>query len=124
MRPEYDFTGVPGVRGKHAAAMRQGYTCTVHHPDGTREITHVRPLEGSIVLDPDVQAYFPDAEAVNTALRGLIALRTAGQGLRSRPSAAAPAQRRPPDGARALPGGQTAGGAQERTDRMDDTDRA
>jgi hypothetical protein len=43
MRPEYDFTG--GVRGKHAAAMRQGYTCTVHHPDGTREITHVRPLE-------------------------------------------------------------------------------
>src|SRR5919108_1051175 len=73
MRPEYDFTG--GVRGKHAAAMRQGYTCTVHHPDGTREITHVRPLAGSIVLDPDVQAYFPDAEAVNTALRGLIALR-------------------------------------------------
>jgi hypothetical protein len=75
MRPEYDFTGVPAVRGKHAAAMRQGYTCTVHHPDGTREITHVRPLEGSVVLDPDVQAYFPDAEAVNTALRGLIALR-------------------------------------------------
>ena len=73
MRPEYDFTG--GVRGKHAAAMRQGYTCIVHHADGTREITEVRPLEGSIVLDPDVQAYFPDAEAVNTALRGLIALR-------------------------------------------------
>ena len=75
MRPEYDFTGVPGVRGKHAAAMRRGYTCTVHHADGTREITHVRPLERSIILDPDVQAYFPDAEAVNTALRGLIALR-------------------------------------------------
>jgi len=75
MRPEYDFTGVPGVRGKHAAAMRQGYTCIVHHADGTREITHVCPLEGSIVLAPDVQAYFPDAEAVNTALRGLIALR-------------------------------------------------
>ena len=75
MRPEYDFTGVPGGRGKHAAAMREGSTCTVHHADGTREITYVRPLEGSIVLDPDVQAYFPDAEAVNTALRGLIALR-------------------------------------------------
>ena len=73
MRPEYDFTA--GVRGKHAAAMRQGYTSMVHHADGTREITEVRPLEGSIVLDPDVQAYFPDAEAVNTALRGLIALR-------------------------------------------------
>ncbi len=73
MRPEYNFTG--GVRGKHAAALRQGYTRIVHHADGTRETTEVRPLEGSIVLDPDVQAYFPDAEAVNTALRGLIALR-------------------------------------------------
>jgi len=75
IRPEYDLTGVPGVRGKHAAAYRQGYTQVVHHADGTREVTEVRPLEGSIVLDPDVQAYFPDAEAVNTALRGLIALR-------------------------------------------------
>lgn len=75
MRPEYDFTGVPRGRGKHAAAMRQGYTCTVHHPDGTRKVIQVRPLEGSVVLAPDVQAYFPDAEAVNTALRGLMALR-------------------------------------------------
>ncbi len=73
MRPEYDFTG--GIRGKHAAAMRQGYTRTIHHADGTSETTDVRPLEGSILLAPDVQAYFPDAEAVNTALRGLIALR-------------------------------------------------
>jgi hypothetical protein len=73
MRPEYDFSG--GVRGKHAAALRQGYTQVVHHADGSRELTEVRPLAGSIVLDPDVQAYFPDAEAVNTALRGLIALR-------------------------------------------------
>ena len=47
----------------------------VHYADGTREIATVRPLEGRIVLDPDVQASFPDAEAVNTALRGLIALR-------------------------------------------------
>ncbi len=54
MRPEYDFTG--GVRGKHATALRQGYTRIVHRTDGTREITEIRPLEGSIVLDPDVQA--------------------------------------------------------------------
>jgi hypothetical protein len=27
-----------------------------------------------VMLDPDVRAYFPDTEAVNTALRGLIAL--------------------------------------------------
>ena len=55
-------------------------------PDGTREITHVRPLEGSIVLNPDVQAYFPDAEAVNTALRGLIALRPRRRRGRKAPS--------------------------------------
>ncbi len=73
MRPAYDFT--QGIRGKHAAAMRHGYAYTVHRADGTHETTDVRPLEDSIRLDPDVQAYFPDAEAVNTALRGLIALR-------------------------------------------------
>jgi hypothetical protein len=74
LRPEYDFAGVAGVRGKYYKALRKGYTRAVHQKDGTKEITHVRPLEGSIVLDPDVQAYFPDADAVNRALRGLIAL--------------------------------------------------
>jgi hypothetical protein len=74
LRPEYDFTGVPGVRGKYAKALRKGYTRVVHQKDGTKEITHVLPLVGSVVLDPDVQTYFPDAEAVNRALRGLIAL--------------------------------------------------
>jgi hypothetical protein len=29
---------------------------------------------GAVDLDPDVQAYFPDAEAINVALRGLMAL--------------------------------------------------
>jgi hypothetical protein len=48
----------------------------------------VRPLEGSIVLEPDVQAYFPDAEAVNTALRGLIALRPRRRRGRQAPSKA------------------------------------
>jgi hypothetical protein len=74
LRPEYDFTGVPGVRGKHAKALRQGYSRVVQQKDGTKEITYVRQIEGSVVLDPDVQTYFPDAEAVNRALRGLIAL--------------------------------------------------
>jgi hypothetical protein len=74
LRPEYDFTGVPGVRGKHAKELRKGYTRVVHQKDGTKEITYVRQIEGSVVLDPDVQTYFPDAEAVNRALRGLIAL--------------------------------------------------
>jgi hypothetical protein len=43
---------------------------------------------------------------------------------RSQPSAAAPAQRRPPYCASVRPGGQTDGGNRERTDRDDDTDTA
>lgn len=76
MRPEYDFSQMKpiGERGRHARARRKGYTTIVNHPDGTKEITHYRPMEGCVVLDRDVQEYFPDAAAVNTALRGLIAL--------------------------------------------------
>jgi hypothetical protein len=75
MRPEYDFSQLQqvGERGRHAKEMRQGYTTVIHHKDGTREVTHYRPLPGTVHLAPDVQAYFPDGEAVNTALRGLIA---------------------------------------------------
>jgi hypothetical protein len=76
MRPEYDFSQLKqvGERGRHAKAMRQGYTTVLRHKDGTKEVTHYRPLPGTVHLAPEVQAYFPDAEAVNTALRGLIAL--------------------------------------------------
>ena len=42
---------------------------------GHRKPETIRPLEGSIVLDPAVQASCPAAEAVNTALRGVMALR-------------------------------------------------
>ena len=37
-------------------------------------MTQYRPLHGAIHLASDVRAYFPDAEAVILALRGLIAL--------------------------------------------------
>ena len=76
MRPEYDLSQLQqvGARGRHAKAMRQGYTIVIHHKDGTREVTHYCSLPGTVHLAPDVQAYFPDGEAVNTALRGLIAL--------------------------------------------------
>ena len=68
MRAEYDFS--KGVRGKHHEAMKNGYTTIIHKSDGSTEITETRP----IFLAPDVQAYFPDTESVNQALRGLIAL--------------------------------------------------
>ena len=52
IRPEYDFSG--GIRGKHYQAYRQG--------------TNLVPL------DPDVASMFPDAIAVNEALRLLVKL--------------------------------------------------
>ncbi len=70
--PEYDFSG--GMRGKYYRAIRKGYRTVVHHTDGSKTITYYRVHPQAVVLDPDVQAYFPNAEAVNTVLRGLMAL--------------------------------------------------
>ncbi len=72
MLPEYDFRG--GVRGKHYEAYRRGHTLTIHTTDGTTDVRHFKLEEGAVMLEPDVQAYFPDSEAVNKALRGLITL--------------------------------------------------
>lgn len=72
MRSEYDFRN--GIRGKHAKAMRAGYTITIHHEDGTTTMQQIEPRKGTVVLEPDVQAYFPDSASVNHALRTLITL--------------------------------------------------
>lgn len=53
MRPEYDLSKLKGkVRGKYVDRYREGTNL--------------------ILLESDVQAAFPDAEAVNEALRMLI----------------------------------------------------
>lgn len=70
MRAEYDFSG--GVRGKHYKAMQAGYTITIHKTDGTTVVKEVKPPEGAVILEPDVRAYFPDSESVNTTLRALV----------------------------------------------------
>lgn len=72
MRTEYDFRR--RVRGKHYKAMQAGYTITVHKGDGTTIVKDVMPKEGAVVLEPDIQAYFPDSESVNRTLRCLIPL--------------------------------------------------
>ena len=72
MRSEYDFSA--GVRGKHYRAMQKGYTVTIHQTDGSTLVEEVMPCEGAVVLEPDVQEYFPDSDSVNEALRGLIRL--------------------------------------------------
>lgn len=72
MRAEYDFTG--GDRGKHYHALQAGYTMTIHQADGTTVVKEVKPVEGTVTLDPDVRAYFSDSESVNRLLRTLIRL--------------------------------------------------
>jgi hypothetical protein len=56
LRPEYDFSRMKGgVRGKYVDRYREGTNL--------------------VLLDPDVAAAFPDAKAVNEALRLLLASR-------------------------------------------------
>ncbi|HMF57961.1 MAG TPA: hypothetical protein VK619_16580 [Pyrinomonadaceae bacterium] len=53
LRPEYDFSQLKGrVRGKYVERYREGTNL--------------------VLLEPDVAAVFPDARAVNEALRLLI----------------------------------------------------
>jgi len=74
MLPEYDFSGKKGVRGKYYRAYRQGHTVKIYKTDGTVSIQHFTLADGAVILEPDVRQYFPDSEAVNRALRALIAL--------------------------------------------------
>jgi hypothetical protein len=72
MSVEYDFS--KGVRGKHYQSYKQGYEVVVHKADGSTETRPFALPEGTVVLEPDVRSYFSTSEAVNRALRGLIAL--------------------------------------------------
>ena len=74
MRPEYDFTGMKGIRGKYYNAYRRGHKVKIHKEDGTIGVQYFKLEEGVIVLEPDVRKYFPDSKSVNNALRSLIAL--------------------------------------------------
>lgn len=49
-------------------------TITIHKADGTTEVKEVKPKMGTVVLEPDVEAYFPDSQSVNETLRALIRL--------------------------------------------------
>ena len=70
MQPGYDFS--EGGRGKHHLAYQSGYTVRIHKADGSIVEEEHLPPPRTVVLDPDVFAYFPDSESVNRALRALI----------------------------------------------------
>ena len=74
MLPEYDFAGKRGVRGKYYRAYQQGHTVKIQRADGTVSIQYFTLEDGAVMLEPDVQEYFPNSESVNKALRSLIEL--------------------------------------------------
>ena len=74
MLPEYNLEGKKGVRGKYAKAIQKGYSVRILHEDGTVTVRDFIPKENTVLLDPDVKAYFPDSESVNRTLRSLINL--------------------------------------------------
>ena len=75
MRSEYDFSSMKGaVRGKYYKAYRSGHKVDIHQADGSTSVQYFKLEEGSVMLASDVRKYFPNSEAVNNALRSLIAI--------------------------------------------------
>ena len=72
LRSEYDFS--KAERGKFYMPLREGYTVHVTQKDGSVVTNYFTLAEGTVLLEPDVRAYFPDSESVNAALRSLIHL--------------------------------------------------
>ena len=57
MLPEYDFTGKNVVRGKHAKALREGYSVTIHQEDGTTLVQNFTLQKNAVVLDSRVSKH-------------------------------------------------------------------
>lgn len=68
MLAEYDLKDKKGVRGKYHDAFKKGYTVRVYEDDGAFSSEYFASIA------PDVHEYFPDSDAINSALRSLIAL--------------------------------------------------
>ena len=81
MRPEYDFASMKGgVRGKYVARLRKG--------------------SNLVLLEPEVAAAFPSADAVNEALRGVLNTTRAVRGKGGLPDKALQPTSRPRRGAK------------------------
>lgn len=65
-----------GGRSSEFCAERSGALqyISIERADGVTIVQYITWTAGAVILDPDVQAYFPDPESVNTALRTLIRL--------------------------------------------------
>lgn len=92
MRSEYDFSGKTGVRGKYYEAYRRGHTVRIHNAIGQVTTQHFTLQDGAVMLEPDVQKFFPDSESVNKALRSLISIIPGKPSKRSRTSGKKPSE--------------------------------
>jgi len=88
MRPEYDFS--KAERGKFYKPLSQGYSVNIEQEDGSVIVNHYALTDGTILLEPDVRAFFPDSKSVNDALRSVIQLTQKMSGAKYRPSASSP----------------------------------
>lgn len=71
MRKEYDFS--KAVRGKHYRAYRAGHAVRIRKASGATEVHYFTQEDGAVMLDPDVKTRFRTSEAVNKALRAVMA---------------------------------------------------
>jgi hypothetical protein len=72
MQSEHDFRGA--ARGRAYRPLHEGYEVQIHKANGTTVVQQFVLQEGTVMLEPDVQAFFPDSESVNKALRTLMTL--------------------------------------------------
>jgi hypothetical protein len=65
--PKWKIHHNKGTHGERAKLMSD-------RADATTIVKDVMPKRGAVVLEPDVQAYFPDSDSVSRTLRCLIPL--------------------------------------------------
>src|ERR1039457_2633196 len=53
MKPEYDFSGSTGVRGKYCREYSKGHTVTIHKEDGSTTVQQFTLEEGAVLLEPE-----------------------------------------------------------------------
>jgi hypothetical protein len=87
---DIDFSDIPELTAEQLKSMKPvreffaergipldptpPHTVTIYHKDGSTTTHLLAPAGQTIVLDADVQPFFPDSESVNRVLRSLIAL--------------------------------------------------
>jgi hypothetical protein len=70
MKPVHEFFAEHGI----SFDPKPPYTVTVYHEDQSTTTHLLAPIGNTVVLDADVQSFFPDSETVNRVLRSLISL--------------------------------------------------